>query len=682
MLKLASVVRFLSVFFLLLAYGYAQGSQPELWWWQGMEPDNPTDIAAIEANIDQAIGYGYTGVAFWESSFSYMSSRNWPPQETAYVQQVVNYARSKGLKTMALAAPYGYSDSVLLRTNLNWAEGEHITGSQFTVNASATQLVPVNSFSGLVNPGFESGMTGWFGLGDPNLAIDTTVFHSGAASGVITNAAGNARFYQVLNVTPWRQYHVRYWVKTQNFSGGLIEVYDATSGLSLYSYSITASPTQDWTAFDFTFNSRTTTQPALYFGVWGGSTGSIWFDDILVEETSLVYVLRRPGTPLTIYNPTNPSTVYQEGEDVNAISDPNILSGIGVGFVDQYHTPTTVTLPGGTSLKAGQTVAIDYYAVVPALPEGDVGMCLTDTGPQAWMQNNVQVITAALASTGTGYLLSYDEMRHMDSCAACKAKNMTPGQLLGWHVGQTYNLFQSLAPSAQMYVWSDMFDPFHNAGPNYYYVEGDIAGSWAGLPPQITILNWDLWNLTNSLNWFAGLNTQQPTPFRQIIAGYYDTGDGATAASQEISAALGIPGVAGLMYTTWEGDYSQMQAFANTVKSNWPSYNSSLTTNVSSQVSVTQTGFARNRATGLWVATLTVKNTGGATLTGPLEVAFTNLTSGVAMTNNTGTYGGSYYITVATGSLAPGASASVSVQFTNPSNGFIGYTAVTYNGAL
>jgi hypothetical protein len=677
---LSSFLRFFILFFLLLTFGCAQSSQPELWWWQGTDLNSSSDVAAIEASIDQAIGYGYTGVAFWDPSLSYMNASYWTTQQTAYIQQVVNYAHTKGLKTMAPVAPYGYSDNAL-RSNFNWAEGQHITGSQFTVNASKTQLVPVNSFAGLVNPGFESGMTGWFDLGDPNLGIDTTVFHSGAASGVITNASGDARFHQVVNVTPWRQYHVRYWLKTQNFSGdAMIEVYDPSSGLSLYNISIGPPSTQDWGALDFTFNSRSTTQPGLYFGVWGGSTGTIWFDDIFMEETSLVYVLRRPGTPLSIYNPNNPAAVYQEGADVNPISDPNISSG--AGFVDQYHTPTTVTLPGTTSLTAGQTVAMDYYGVEPVLPGGDVGMCLTDTGPQNWLQSNSQAITTAFASTGTGYLLSYDEMRHMNSCSTCKAKNMTPGQLLGWHVGQTYNLFQSLAPGAPMYVWSDMFDPYHNAHTNYYYVEGDIAGSWAGLPPNITVMNWNLGNLTNSLTWFSGLNPQQTTPYRQIIAGYYDSGNGTTAATQEVSAALGIPGVAGLMYTTWVGDYSQMQAFASTVKSNWQSYISSLATNVSGQVSVTQTGFARNHATGLWVSTVTVKNTGGSSIAGPLEVVLTSLTAGVTMTNNTGTFGGSPYITVSTGSLAPGASASVSIQFANPSNGFIGYTAATYSGGL
>lgn len=669
-----------SCLFGLSTFGYTQTGQPELWWWQGTEASSPSNVAAIEASINQAISYGYTGVAFYEQSFTLMNSPNWTAQQTVYLQEVVTYARSKGLKTIVLAAPYGYSDNALA-TNLNWAEGQHVTGSQFTVNASKTQLVPVNSFSGLANPGFESGMSAWFNIGDPNLGIDTTTFHSGTASGVITNATGNARFYQVLNVTPWRQYHVRYWMKTQSFSGdAMISVYDASSGLSLYSIPIEPPATQDWTELDFIFNSRSTTQPALYFGVWGGSTGTVWFDDLYMEETSLVYVLRRPGTPLSIYSATNPAMVYQEGLDVNAISDPVISRN--AGYTNQYHAPTTVTLPSTTRLAAGQTVAIDYYAVEPILPEGDVGMCLTDTGPQGWLQDNARALTSAFSSSGTGYMLSYDEMRHMNSCATCKAKNMTPGQLLAWHMGQTYNLFQSLAPGAQMYAWSDMFDPFHNAVPDYYYVEGNIAGSWAGLPPKITIMNWNLWNLTNSLTWFSGLNSQQPTPYRQIIAGYYDSGDGNAAANQELAAAQGIPGVAGLMYVTWGGDYSQLQAFANAVKTNWQSYVSSVVTNVSSDVSVTHSGFARNHATGLWVATLTVKNTSGSILKGPIQVVLTKLPSGVTMTNSTGIYNGSPYITVSTNSLAAGASANVSIQFINPSNGSISSTAIAYSGVL
>ncbi len=97
-----------------------------------------------------------------------------------------------------------------------------------------------------------------------------------------------------------------------------------------------------------------------------------------------------------------------------------------------------------------------------------------------------------------------------------------------------------------------------------------------GVPSSVTILNWNLPNLSNSLSWFSGLNPQQPTQYRQIIAGYYDSGDGAAAATQELQQAAGISGVKGLMYTTWVSDYSQLQAFASAAKSNWASYLASL----------------------------------------------------------------------------------------------------------
>ena len=102
---------------------------------------------------------------------------------------------------------------------------------------------------------------------------------------------------------------------------------------------------------------------------------------------------------------------------------------------------------------------------------------------------------------------------------------------------------------------------------------------------------------------------------------------------------------------------------------------------VSPQVSVTQTGFVRNRATGIWSATMTVTNTGGSAIAAPIQVVLNNLTAGVTMTNNTGLRNGSPYITVvSSGSLAPGASVSVVIQFSNPGNGFIGFTPETDSG--
>jgi hypothetical protein len=602
-------IRTIALSALFITSSLGQSNTPALWYWQNAYPESLADVSAIEAQIDLAAGYGYTGVAFWSSTFAFLGSPVHPANNVTYMLDLMSYARSKGMKTMAGTTPYGYSDDALIN-NPNWAEGEHVTGSQFTVNASKTALVPVNSFGGVVNPGFESGLTGWFGWNDANMGIDATVAHSGSASGYVTNAAGNARFEETIDLTPWRQYHGRVFIKTANFSGfAMIEVWDPASATGLFNTTIQQQSTQDWTELDFTFNSRGFTQPLLLFGVWGGSSGTMWFDDVLIEETSLVYALRRSGTPLSAYNPASPATVYTEGTDFNQIADPQLASG--GGFSGLYHAPVTVTLPSSTSLQPGQTVAMDYYAVQLVTPYGDVGMCLTEPGAQSFLQQNAQALTSNLPSD-TSYLLAYDEMRHMDSCAVCKAKNMTPGQLLAWHVTNTYNLYRGLAPSASYYIWGDMFDPYQNAVNNYYFVEGNTAGSWAGVPSAVTIMNWNLANLTNSLTWFSGLNSLQPTHYNQIVAGYYDSGDGTGAATQELQQAAGIPGVTGLMYTTWYGDYSQLQAFATAAKSNWAQYLSSVVSNVTAQVSAVRSAVTLNRSTGLYSQTVKLTNNGAA----------------------------------------------------------------------
>ena len=101
---------------------------------------------------------------------------------------------------------------------------------------------------------------------------------------------------------------------------------------------------------------------------------------------------------------------------------------------------------------------------------------------------------------------------------------------------------------------------------------------------------------------------------------------------------------------------------------------------VSSQVKASHTGFTINRATHLWTATMTIQNTGTTAIAGPIQVLLTNLSAGVSMSNSTGTHNGSPYITASADGLAPGASVSVPIQFTNPSGVSIAFTPVTASG--
>jgi hypothetical protein len=554
-------------------------AQPQLWYWHHsyLSPTSTTEPAHSEQLIDQAVAAGYTGLAFWDSSLTFANRAGW---DTTNLKTVVQYARSKGLTVLATGAPIGYSND-MLQSDPNLAEGAKIVGGQFTVSNGALQAI--NSMPPLQNPGFEGGMTAWFGTGDARIGIDTTVAHTGSASGVIhgdPTATDNARFTQAITLTPWRLYHVQLWFKTQGFSGNTVnvEVLDFksqpnTTLTRMYESIPTAGGDQDWTVFDYSFNSRESTSATLYIGVWGGFSGTVWIDDVVAEETSLVNVLRRNGTPLRVYDA---STTYTEGTDYAMVVDPALAAHPGT--YDPWHTPPTVTVPQGSKLQNGATVSMDYYTVVPEIGY-EVSSCLSDPAVQTWNQQNAKAL-AGVFPAGTGVFLGYDEMRQGDSCAECRATKLTAGQLLAKNAQDTVTTLDGVwGNGTTYYLWDDMFSPYHNAVNDYYDVEGDLTGSWTGLPPGAIVMNWNLGNLTKSLTFFSGadttVNPPQPHAFQQIIAGYYDSGDGATSGTQEIAAAKGIKGLVGVMYTSWVDDYSQLAPYANAVKAAWPAYRAS-----------------------------------------------------------------------------------------------------------
>ncbi len=544
---------------------------PELWVWLHSQINTPAELLASQTMIEHAHSLGYNGIAFWDVSFTYITSPHWPDQQGHYLRQAMDYTLAKGMKVLALGVPFGYSNDAL-SFNPNRAEGMRVSGTRFEVEKSGRKLRPISSFSGLENPGFESGKTGWFHTWtDQGTGVDSVVSHSGVSSGKIAGARGNARFSQLLKVTPWHQYHIRLFVKSLNYSGEppVVEVL-AANQQSIRTYrQIKMSATQDWTQVDVAFNSQSSSSVWLYFGVWGGNQGSLWFDDVMLEETALVDLIRRAGAPLKVYDSTT-GTVFRESLDYDPVSDPLLTSDPH----DDYHVPPEVTLPATTTMKPGQKVAIDYYAAQP-VDSRRLGLCLTDPDVNSWSYETARRVLAATPAEA-GIFLQYDEMRQMNSCATCRAKGLSAGDLLAWHVGQTIKLYRSLRPGAAVYVWNDMFDPYANAHDNYYLVEGDIAGSWRGLPSDVTIMNWNLEHLKDSLTWFSGENRKQPVPHRQIIAGYYDNHDGALAAASELQQAHAIPGIDGMMYTTWESDYSQLQAFSESATRNWGAYRASV----------------------------------------------------------------------------------------------------------
>jgi hypothetical protein len=538
----------------------ARPASPQLWFFAPFNLQVNANVTTLKGLLDRAAAAGYHGVHLADFKFNLLHTTVLADFYAANLADVLSYAATKKLEVLPGIFPFGYSEGILYQ-HPDWAEGLPVVGAPFTVQADRT-LALAPSYKGPVNGGFETHaqdtFTGWSWqdkAGTRTIA-DTTIFHSGGVSARIDPGTGNARIVQSITLTPRRQYHVSFWLKTDAPSqrGIQVVVLDATSGTARNFNEIAFDPTQDWRRYDFTFNTMTSDKVNLYLGVWGDmASGRVWFDDVTLEETALVNVIRRPGAAVAARDGGGAALV--EGTDIATVADPAIANGF-----NDWHTPPAIAVPAGSRLKAGDTVRLDYYAVAP-VAGSQVGACLTEPAVDQWMQDNMAAVAKSFPAV-QGFFLGHDEMRHMNSCASCAAKGLTAGQLLASHVDRAISVVRSAHPGARIHVWSDMFDPRHNAHADYYMVSGDIAGSWEGIGPDVVIMNWNLGN-ADSLKFFASRGHPQ------IISGYYDSGNGTDSATRELTAAKGVAGVQGMMYTTWQNDYAQLEAYANAARAAW-----------------------------------------------------------------------------------------------------------------
>ncbi len=529
------------------------------WVWCMHYLNNDQNTADLQALMGRAKKAGYNGIVLADYGLSvldHLSSHYF--QNLAAVKKT---ADELGLGLYPTVCQMGYSNG-LLSYDPNLAEGLPVRDAPFVVRGGQADIDTAQSAT-LNNGGFEDAqgdkMTGWTfqdNIGTASFA-DKTVTHGGGQSLRIENVgaadpqAGHGRIMQTVTVSPFRQYHLSFWAKTDNFeTPGAVQVIALTpQGRSLAYNDVHIQRTQDWTQYQVVFNSLDNTQVNLYFGVWGGKGGKMWWDDIRLEEVGFLNVLRRAGCPVVVNG--GDGTVYAEGRDYEAVKDDKLGVSPYPGQYDTYHAPPPLTLTPASRIKDGQHLRVSFYHSVKF--GGDqVTACLSDPKVYALMQQQITRVNELLHPPG--FLLSHDEIRAANWDAACQARKMTPGQLLADNARRCVQMAEKANPKAHVFVWSDMFDPAHNAHDSYYLVNGTLADSWKGLPGSVVVVNWNFDGRKKSLPFFAGQG------HAQVLAGYYDgTPD---SIRTWLDDAKGVSGIKGVMYTTWNGNYADLEAFA------------------------------------------------------------------------------------------------------------------------
>ena len=153
------------------------------------------------------------------------------------------------------------------------------------------------------------------------------------------------------------------------------------------------------------------------------------------------------------------------------------------------------------------------------------------------------------------YFLSHDEIRIANWDQASYKPGRSAGEVLAENVRRCVEIVRKVNPDARIVIWSDMFDPHHNAvkGP-YYLVNGSLTGSWEGLNENVTIINWNSGKAKESLSFFAKRGHSQ------ILAGYYDHNP--AQIRKWLDAGKDLEGIDGVMYTTWRNNFKDLEAFA------------------------------------------------------------------------------------------------------------------------
>lgn len=529
------------------------------WFYCGYNLLVDENVSRLEALLRRAAKAGYNGVLLADYKFNILNR-----MEEHYfhnVERVKSVAAAVGIEIVPAVFPIGYSSGILAH-DPNLAEGLPVREVPFVVweGRAVLDSPPLS----LANGDFEEHdgplFSGWAFQDAPGESTfaDTKVVHSGKVALRMERFRrgspqhGNCRIQQVFRVEPFREYHVSVWVKSEGVrpASEVRVLVLAEDGRSLNHTDLGVAPTQDWKQHHLIFNSLDSRQVRLYLGIWGGNTGTLWWDGLRVEERPFVNLIRREGAPLRVVG--EEGTVYEEGRDYEPLSDPRMGTVPWLGGYEIYHEPPELRLTPTTRIREGERLYVSFYHT---LVIGDSQVPASLVEPKVFEILRDQAERVQKLFHPNAFFMSHDEIRIAGWDEISQTSGKTVGELLADNVRRCVEILKAVNPHARIYVWSDMFDPHHNARENYYLVNGSFAGSWEGLPPEVIIANWYYDKRLENMPFF------QSRGHRQLFAGYYD-GDPRTIRTWlDDAKRLGIA-VDGVMYTTWQNRYEDLEAFA------------------------------------------------------------------------------------------------------------------------
>lgn len=529
------------------------------------------NVSRAESLLVRARAAGYNGVLFSDSKTFTWRALPEPERWRANAAKVRKTASDLGLEFVVCVCYFGYAEMYLAH-DVNLAAGMPVRGAPLVRRGSL--LVPEQTAS-VDNGSFErherDRAAGFDLQDDPGKSsfIDTSLFREGRASLRFENVRsanrhGLGRIFQKIAVKPWQQYRIRVWMRTERLTAEMIQIValDGKKPLQYQSPAVRKGDefvsipsandlTTEWVEQSVTFNSGDRTSVVVGVGVWGCTGGAIWWDDLRVDAAPALNVLRRETLPLAVT--AGGGAPYAEGADFERVVDPLLGRFRWTGTYDTRHEPPRIVVPAGSRIREGERVEIScYHAVI--FHGSQVSCTLDDPKVFELVAEEIRGVREALAPDG--YFMSHDEIRCAGWEPSQTANFRTAGELFAFNVARCGDIARREGGGKPVYVWSDMYDPYHNAHGDYYLVNGTIEKSWEGLDSGVVVMKWG--KPESSAPAFRFFSRRGN---RLMIAAFYDR-DVEENRALWMKAAAGTSGIEGVMYTTWRDDYSKLEEFA------------------------------------------------------------------------------------------------------------------------
>lgn len=542
-----TVVLVLIVFFTGQSRAGAQSK--ELWVYAPANFLLPEQVASVETLMTRAKAVGYTHFLVSDSKFSRLAQMD--KRYFDNIHRLQTSAKKLGIQLVTAVHPVGYSND-LLSLNPNLAEGLPVKnaiyvvkGQQATVDRSVLTTLPKLS-----------DRKAW-GFIDESFQIEGESLRTSAPH------SPNTRLMMPIKVTPFQHYHVSIQVKTEGFDTP-VEIKALTSdGKSLCYTHLQNQPTQNWTEHHVTFNSLDNAQVNLYFGAWGPTQGKLWLRQPKFETAGAVNLLRRSTTPISVQwmNEQGEWSPLIEGRDFQPWADQRLGVIPYEGEYEVWHDEPPILL--NKKLPEGAKLSVSYFHT-HVIHAGQVCGAINTAEFEELLIDQSKRMTQLFPQAD--YFMSHDEYRLMGWTQSSLSGDSTkvpqrelPSYWLTLNAKKCFESLKQVRSNARVFVWSDMFDPHHNAVDQYYLVQGTLEK--ATLPKEVIVMNWNSPKRLDSLRHFADLG------HHQLIAGYYDTDANEISGWLDTVVEYKVPNVDGVMYTTWNHNYSDLETFASKVKS-------------------------------------------------------------------------------------------------------------------